>query len=66
MKAFLGRTARSLSSKACNRTCLNGGQCYFDEQQGGQAKCSCPNEFYGSSCEYSKIFFIKYKVSFSK
>ena len=45
------RTARSLSLGQCNRTCLNGGECYIDELQGGQPKCSCPNEYYGANCE---------------
>ena len=47
------RTGRSLLQAACNKTCLNGGQCYLDEKRGGQAQCSCPNEFYGSRCERS-------------
>ncbi|CAF0950672.1 unnamed protein product [Rotaria sordida] len=46
------RSARSLISKTCNKTCLNGGQCYIDEQKGGQPQCSCPNEYYGPTCEY--------------
>ncbi|CAF2714215.1 unnamed protein product [Rotaria sp. Silwood2] len=45
-------SARSLMSKKCDKTCLNGGQCYIDEQQGGKAQCSCPNEYYGPRCEY--------------
>jgi hypothetical protein len=45
------RSARSLTSRSCNQTCLNGGQCYIDELNGGQARCSCPNEYYGSRCE---------------
>ncbi|CAF1035730.1 unnamed protein product [Adineta ricciae] len=45
------RAARSLTSIRCNLTCLNGGECYNDEQQGGQARCSCPNEYYGERCE---------------
>jgi len=52
---FLGRNARALTSQKCNRTCLNGGQCYIDELNGGQAKCSCPNEYFGSRCEYSNV-----------
>ncbi|UJR26457.1 hypothetical protein I4U23_007787 [Adineta vaga] len=46
------RSARSLTSKTCNATCLNGGQCYVDEQRGGQARCSCSNEYYGEKCEF--------------
>ncbi len=57
MKFILGYTGRSLTSNACNKTCLNGGQCYVDEQRGGQPQCSCPNEYYGPRCEYSKLFF---------
>lgn len=45
------RNGRSLLQAACNKTCLNGGQCYLDEERDGQAQCSCPNEFYGSRCE---------------
>ncbi|CAF1628166.1 unnamed protein product, partial [Adineta ricciae] len=44
------RSARSLISKPCNKTCLNGGRCYIDELN-GQARCSCPNEYYGARCE---------------
>lgn len=52
MKTFFAeRTARSLAAKACNQTCLNGGQCYVDER--GQQRCSCSNEFYGERCELS-------------
>ncbi|CAF2052537.1 unnamed protein product [Rotaria magnacalcarata] len=46
------RNARSLISKTCNKDCLNGGQCYIDEKQAGQAFCSCSNDFYGSRCEF--------------
>ncbi|CAF3717646.1 unnamed protein product [Rotaria socialis] len=46
------RSARSLISKTCNKDCLNGGQCYIDEKQAGQAFCSCSNDFYGSRCEF--------------
>ena len=49
---FLGYSGRSLASRACNKTCLNGGKCYIDEQNRGQARCSCPNEYYGSQCEF--------------
>ena len=35
-------------------TCLNGGQCYIDELNGGQARCSCSDEYYGSQCQYGK------------
>ena len=48
-------TGRSLASKECNKTCLNGGQCYIDEQRGGRAQCSCPNEYYGSRCEHGQF-----------
>lgn len=46
------RSGRSLATKACNKTCLNGGQCYLDETNGDQPRCSCPYEFYGSRCEF--------------
>ncbi len=55
LKFILGYSGRLLASQACNKTCLNGGQCYIDEKQGGQARCSCSNEYYGSRCEYSKL-----------
>ncbi|CAF3682265.1 unnamed protein product [Adineta steineri] len=44
-------TGRSLTSNTCNKTCLNGGRCYIDEQRGGVERCSCSNEYYGSRCE---------------
>ncbi|CAF4064985.1 unnamed protein product [Adineta steineri] len=46
------RTARSIASKPCNMTCYHGGQCYNDERNGGQARCSCPNEYFGANCEF--------------
>ena len=55
MKLILGRSSRSLTVKSCNKTCENGGQCYIDEQRGSQARCSCPNEYYGSRCEHSML-----------
>ncbi|CAF0902610.1 unnamed protein product [Rotaria sordida] len=45
------RGARSLTSRVCNKTCLNNGKCYIDEKS-GQARCSCSNEHYGSKCEF--------------
>ncbi|CAF1550461.1 unnamed protein product [Rotaria sp. Silwood1] len=45
------RSGRSLISKTCNKTCLNGGNCYIDEKS-GQARCSCSNEYYGTKCEF--------------
>jgi hypothetical protein len=53
---LLDYSGRSLVSRTCNKTCLNGGRCYIDEQNGGQARCSCSNEHYGSQCELSKLF----------
>jgi hypothetical protein len=56
LKVIVGYNSRTLGSKACNKTCLNGGRCYMD---GEQARCSCPNEYYGSRCEHSQSFFFK-------
>ncbi|CAF1175475.1 unnamed protein product [Rotaria magnacalcarata] len=46
------RTGRSLISNACNKTCLNGGQCFLDGNSAGEARCSCPSEYYGPTCEF--------------
>ena len=62
-KLVLGRSARSLTSGACNKTCLNGGQCYLDAQHGGEARCSCPNDFYGSQCERGKCASLIFRMA---
>lgn len=58
LEIILEYAGRALSSKACNKTCLNGGQCYIDETRGGRAQCSCPNEYYGSRCELGQFGFL--------
>lgn len=38
------------TNEGCKSICLNGGSCYFDEQQ---AKCKCQNGYNGSRCEFN-------------
>jgi hypothetical protein len=63
---FLDRNGRSLTSRTCNKTCLNGGQCYTDDLHGGQARCSCSNDYYGERCEYGNfvVFAFEFEIFF--
>ncbi len=41
-----------MSNAPCaNVTCLNGGECYTDENG---PQCTCPKPYFGERCELSK------------
>ena len=56
MTKFMLKIARkrTMSSAPCvNVTCMNGGECYVNENG---PQCTCPRPYYGKQCELSKIF----------
>jgi hypothetical protein len=48
-------TASTIYEKCKYHYCGNGGICYIDNN--GQAKCDCPNNYYGTNCESWLFFF---------
>lgn len=48
---FLARKRLLTNTLCANVTCLNGGECFANENG---PQCSCPSPYFGQRCEISK------------